>query len=151
MSAKDLTRNAMSSFRIEGELVERGEGGGISIHRGGSVYEVSKEDILDVQEFEGKKVHVSVKSDAELVRTTLVRSRYFGGAVGWRPVFDDCTECCDCTECSVCSDCTECSVCADCTECSGGGGGIFRANPQSSWIRRMGGGVNRMFRGSGRG
>jgi len=139
MSSKDAARRAISSFRIEGELVERGEGGGITVRRGGSVFEVAKADIVDIQELEGKKVNVSVKSDAQLVRTTMVQSRYFGGAVGWKPVFDDCTECCDCTECSVCSDCTECSVCTDCFSQFGGFPGFREINPQSSWIRRMGG------------
>jgi hypothetical protein len=170
MSSKDAARNAISSFRIDGELVERADGG-ISVRRGGSVFEVLRDDILEVQELEGKKVRVTVKSDAKLTRTTLHRAEYLGSAIGWRPIFDDCTECSDCFECSVCADCTECSVCADCTECSVcadcvnecsvcidptecstlGGGNIFsRGGAQSQWIRRMSGGVNRMFRRGGR-
>lgn len=147
MSARDL-RSAISTFRIEGELVERADGA-ISVRRGGSVYEVLRDDVVDVQELEGKAVRVTVKSSAQLARTSLVAAQWQGAAIGWRPIFDDCAECCDCTdcsdctECSVCSDCTECSVCADCTECSGiggfGGGGFSPfQGAQSSWIRRAG-------------
>jgi hypothetical protein len=163
MSSKNA-RNAISSFRIEGELVERIEGGGISVRRGGSVFEVLKEDILEIEELEGKKIRVVVKAEAKLLRTSIVRSGYQGAAIGWGPIFDDCTECSDCFECSVCADCTECSVCADCTECSVcadcvnecsvcvgptecstlGGGNIFSGGgAQSQWIRRTGGGGRR--------
>ena len=142
MSAQELARKAISTFRLEGEVVHR-EGGGIGIRRGGSVYEVSKENVLDVQELEGKQVRVIVPATAELVRTTLVRSGWYGGALGWRPQFDDCTECCDCTDCSVCSDCTECSVCTDCSDFPGLGSFM-----PSSWIRRFG--LNRSMRSRGR-
>jgi hypothetical protein len=132
MSTQEVARRALSTFRIEGELVSR-ESGGIAVRRGGSIYEVAKEHVLDVQDIEGKQVRVTVPSNAELVRTTVVRSSWFGGALGWRPVFEDCTECCDCTECSVCTDCTECSVCTDCSDFQSLVGVV-----PSAWIRRFG-------------
>lgn len=134
MSISDAARKAISSFVIEGEIVNK-EGKSVTIRRGGSVYEVPAADVLETRELEGGRSRVLVKSNAELVRTTLVRTDWFGGARGWRPVFDDCTECCDCTECSVCSDCTECSVCTECSDFPGFHGGGYR----SAWIRRLAG------------
>jgi hypothetical protein len=113
MSQRENARRALSSFRLEGELVHKENG--IGVRRGGSIFEVSQADILSVQELPGNRVIVSVKADAQLARTTLLTSKWWGSAVGYRPIFDDCS---DCTECSDCSDCTECSVCSDCTECS---------------------------------
>lgn len=136
---------AGSSIRIEGEVVHR-DGGMIAIRRGGSIFEVEAKDVIEQHELEHSTVAVLIKADAQLIRSTVVASRWFGGAIGWRPVFDDCTECCDCTECSVCADCTECSVCTDCTECSVciGDFGGFQANSPlavlSSWVRALSGG-----------
>lgn len=129
-----------SSIRIEGEVVNR-EGGTITVRRGGSIFEVEAKDVVEQHEMEHGTTAVLVKADAQVVRSSLVVSRWFGGAIGWRPVFDDCTECCDCTECSVCSDCTECSVCI-------GEFGLEANAPQemaSSWVRPLGGGAQGGF------
>lgn len=126
-------RKALSIFRIQGNLVNK-DNDRIQIRRGGSLFEVSTKDVLSVKDIEQGEVEVLVNSQAELVRTTLVRAGWAGGATGWRPVFSDCTDCCDCngpTQCSRCTDCTECSYCSDI--------GGFSGNPQigSSWIRRF--------------
>lgn len=156
--APDAVRKALAkataSIRIEGDVVHR-EKGGIAIRRGGSVFEAEAKDIIEVRQLEGGTTAVLVKADAQLIRSTVVVSEWFGGAAGWRPVFDDCADCCDCTECSVCADCTECSVCTDCTECSvciGDFGGL-RGDPArllSAWIKLLAGsgasGIARMSR-----
>ena len=117
-AGRDAVRKALSkarsTVRLQGEVVHR-EGGGVAIRRGGSVFEVEAKDIVEVRELQGGSAEVLFKPDAQLIRSTVLESRWAGSAIGWRPVFDDCG---DCTECSVCADCTECSVCADCTECS---------------------------------
>ncbi len=158
-AGRDAVRRALSkanaSIRLEGEVVHR-TGGGIAVRRGGSIFEAEAGDIIEVKELEGGKVAVLVKADGQLIRSTAIQSRWIRGGIGWRPVFDDCSDCTecsvcsDCTECSVCSDCTECSVCSDCTECSvcaGGFGGL--RNPAlgalSAWIRLLGGAAGEKF------
>jgi hypothetical protein len=114
---KDAMRKALSkaaSIRLEGEVVHR-EHGGIAVRRGTSIFEAQAADIIEVRELEKNRVAVLVKPEGQLIRSTVINSRWLGGRLGWRPVFEDCS---DCTECSVCTDCTECSVCTDCTECS---------------------------------
>jgi hypothetical protein len=172
-AGKDAFRKALSktaSIRLEGELVHREQGGRIAVRRGRSIFEAQASDVIEVQELNDNQVRVLVKADGELIRSTLINSKYVGGRIGWKPSFDDCSDCTecsvctdctecsvctdctecsvctDCTECSVCTDCTECSVCADCTECSvcvGGFGGGLR-NPNfgtlSAWVRRITGG-----------
>ena len=143
-SVRQALSKAGASIRIEGEVVRR-DGGTIAIRRGGSIFEVESKDVIAQHELEHGTTAVMVKADTQLIRSTLVINRWFGGEVGWRPVFDDCTECCDCTECSVCADCTECSVCTDCAECSVcvGEFGSEANSPQvvsSSWVRRFSGG-----------
>jgi|SRR5579863_7577912 hypothetical protein len=123
---------ALASVRLEGELVHK-EGGKVAVRRGASVFEALSKDIIETRELDGNKVAVLLKPDAELIRSSVIRSVWSGSAIGFRPVFDDCTECCDCTECSVCTDCTECSVCT-------GDFGAFRTPSiglTSSWIRRV--------------
>ncbi len=171
MSAGDNARRALSSFRLEGELVHKENG--IGVRRGGSVFEVSKDDILAIRELPGNRVVVSVRANAQLTRTTILASKWWGSKIGFGPIFDDCSDCtecsdcadctecsvcADCTECSVCADCTECSVCADCTECSvcadcaecsvcvGTAGGYFGSQFASSFVRRTGGRRNRPSR-----
>jgi hypothetical protein len=169
MDSAERGRKALSSFRLEGELVHR-EHGHVGIRRGGTVFEVSEADVVGVREFEGGRAQVSVKSNAQLTRITLLNSRWWGAQIGYRPVFDDrsdctaCSDCVDCGDCGVCNDCTECSVndcavcvdcsvCTECAECSvcvechwPGERGPNYSGFSSSWMRRSGAAANRFRR-----
>jgi hypothetical protein len=115
MSVEESDRKALTSFRIQGDLVRKDKDR-VLVRRGGSLFEISMKDVLKVKELEGEAVEVVVSSEAELFRTSLVRAGWAGAAIGFRPVFSDCTDCCDCngpTECSRCTDCTECSYCTE--------------------------------------
>jgi hypothetical protein len=140
MNSRQALSRGAATIRVEGEIVHR-DGGMVAVRRGGSVFEVESGDVVAERQLENGAVELRVKADAQLIRSTVVATRWLGGAVGWLPVFDDCTECCDCTECSVCTDCTECSVCTDCAE----GIGIFRniaaLAALSSWVRLLSGGA----------
>lgn len=114
MTSGDRARKALATFRLEGELAHR-EDGYVGVRRGGSLFEVAEGDVAELHELDGNRVQVLVNANAQLTRTSLLNASWQGAATGLRPIFDDCS---DCTECSVCSDCTECSVCSDCTECS---------------------------------
>jgi hypothetical protein len=146
MSSKDVLRQAVSFFRVEGELVEKDADGGISVRRGGSIYGISKEDILEIHESDDKddkKVQIIVRADAELMRTSIIRSEWFGGAVGFRPIFSDCEVCVDCSDCTECI--AECSICIPPPSSQPGSTSL------SAFIRRVGTQGNRFLNRTRRG
>jgi hypothetical protein len=144
--AAKLIRTALSkagsSIRIEGEVIHR-ENGTIALRRGGSVFEIEAKDVIEEQQMEGSVLAVIVKADAQLIRSSVLTTAWFGNSIGFRPVFDDCTECCECTsEClGECSDCSVCiSDCVDCSFCTLNDtptGVNTGSSLRSSWIRAL--------------
>lgn len=106
--------------RVAGQIMGE-EGEVVTVRMGGYLLDIPRSSILNEEKDGEKAVILTLRSDAEILMTTVTPVDKMIGVLSRKIIkgmvnpFDDC---CDCYECSYCTDCTECSYCTDCTQCS---------------------------------